>query len=185
MIKCPLGWGQFAKITDFAFEWHSPDKNMVYLQPSWTTYAHDRNTGFCNVNYCFPHKVQLFHPTQVSKLVLAVFLYILHFSICTATCSVGFLPNTTVMNVVDEGIASVSWCQEPWPLFLLTNKFMCLSQAGMVLSHIDVHLHLWKPVPLACAFLVQSQLSSPVNSEWAQGRATNSVPWDSSGPQQF
>lgn len=66
-----------------------------------------------------------------------------------------------------------------------TINFMFLRQAGMVLSHINVNLCLWTSAPLPYAFSAQSQLNSPVNSEWAQGRATNSVPWDSPGFRQF
>lgn len=110
----------------------------------------------CYVNYCFPHKAQLFHPTQVSKLILAVFLYILHFPICTATCSVGFLP-----------IASVSWS-----LLLLINKFMFEPSWNGSESH-QCSFAPVKTSTIGLCILVQSQLSS-VNSEWAQGRATNS-----------
>lgn len=102
MTKCHLGWGQFAKVIDFAFERHFLDKNIVYLRSSRAIgpWQNHRILKFC-VNYFFLHKAPPFHPTQVFKLILAVFWYILHSPIGP----VGFLPDTITMNVVDEGIA--------------------------------------------------------------------------------
>jgi len=133
MTYYPLGgWGQFADVTDLGFERHSPGKNTDWLQASWTTYAIGLDQSLwqnCRlldlyVNHTFPHKAQLFHLIQISKLILALFFHILHSYICSVTCSIRFHPDITgvYMNMVDEGIASVFWCHEPWSLLLLANK---------------------------------------------------------------
>lgn len=183
MTKCPLGWGQFAKVIGLGFERHFPDKNIVCLQASWTTYARDRIIGFWNFMLTiFSSQGTTISPhpgfqTHISTVL--VYLAFFHLS-CHVFCWI-----SPWHHYHEHGRWRDPDAKSPGLCSFSPINFMFLSQIGMVPSHINVNLCLWTSVPLSCAFSVQSQLSSPVNSEWAQGRTANSVPWDSPGLRQF